>query len=87
VTSLQTCIVHMIRNSLDSASWKELQAIGQLVTAIKPIYTALSAGAAQVEVNAFEHGPWIQKFPCAVRAGRRAWDRVMLLFAFSAVLA
>ena len=34
-TTLQTCIVHLIRNSLDYASWKERKA---LATAIKPIY-------------------------------------------------
>jgi transposase-like protein len=36
-TTLQTCIVHLIRNSLDYASWKDRKA---LAAAIKPIYTA-----------------------------------------------
>jgi transposase-like protein len=40
---LQTCIVHLIRNSLDYASWKDRKA---LAAAIKPIYTATSADAA-----------------------------------------
>ncbi|MBZ8220709.1 transposase, partial [Klebsiella aerogenes] len=35
-TTLQTCIVHLIRNSLDYASWKDRKA---LAAAIKPIYT------------------------------------------------
>jgi len=38
-TTLQTCIVHLIRNSLDFANWKERKA---LAAAIKPIYTAPS---------------------------------------------
>ena len=42
-TTLQTCIVHLIRNSLDYASWKDRKA---LAAAIKPIYTATSAEAA-----------------------------------------
>ncbi len=35
-TTLQTCIVHLIRNSLDYASWKDRK---PLTAAIKPIYT------------------------------------------------
>src|SRR6201999_4629444 len=43
-TTLQTCIVHLIRNSLDYASYKER---APLAAAIKPIYTAPSAEAAE----------------------------------------
>ena len=78
-TTLQTCIVHLIRNSLDYATWKDRK---QLAAAIKPIYTATSAEAAQAELDAFEHGPWGQKFPTVVAAWRRAWDRVIPFFAF-----
>ena len=78
-TTLQTCIVHLIRNSLDFASWKDRKA---LAAAIKPIYTAVSAEAAQSELNAFEAGPWGQKFPTVVNAWRRAWDKVIPFFAF-----
>ena len=78
-TTLQTCIVHLIRNSLDFASWKDRKA---LAAAIKPIYTATSAEAAEAELNAFEAGPWGQKFLTVVGAWRRAWDRVIPFFAF-----
>jgi putative transposase len=78
-TTLQTCIVHLIRNSLDYASWKDRKL---LAVAIKPIYTAPSAEAAQAELDAFEQGPWGQKFPTVVAAWRRAWDRVIPFFAF-----
>jgi transposase-like protein len=78
-TTLQTCIVHLIRNSLDYASWKDRK---PLAAAIKPIYTAPSAQAAQAELDAFEQGPWGQKFPTVVAAWRRAWDRVIPFFAF-----
>ncbi|EKL2563733.1 IS256-like element ISEc58 family transposase, partial [Escherichia coli] len=43
-TTLQTCIVHLIRNSLDYAGWKDRKA---LAAAIKPIYTAPTAEAAE----------------------------------------
>ena len=73
-TTLQTCIVHLIRNSLDYASWKDRKA---LAAAIKPIYTAPSAEAAMAELDAFAQGPWGEKFPTVAAAWRRAWDRVI----------
>ncbi len=78
-TTLQTCIVHLIRNSLDYASWKERKA---LAAAIRPIYRASSAEAALAELEAFTQGPWGQKFPTVAAAWRRAWDRVIPFFAF-----
>ena len=72
--------MHLIRNSLDYASWKERKA---LAAAIRPIYTASSAEAALAELEAFTQGPWGQKFPTVAAAWRRAWDRVIPFFAFS----
>ena len=79
-TTLQTCIVHLIRNSLDYASWKDRKA---LAAALRPIYTAPSAEAAAAELDGLEAGPWGQKFPTVVATWRRAWDRVIPFFAFS----
>jgi len=78
-TTLQTCIVHLIRNSLDYASWKDRKL---LAAAIRPIYTAASAEAAQAELDAFEQGSWGQKFPTVVASWRRAWSHVIPFFAF-----
>ena len=78
-TTLQTCIVHLIRNSLDYASWKDRKL---LAAAIRPIYTAANAEAAQGELDAFEQGPWGKKFPTVVAAWRRAWSHVIPFFAF-----
>src|SRR5208282_3204724 len=78
-TTLQTCIVHLIRNSLDFASWKERK---PLAAALRPIYAAASAEAALAALDAFEAGEWGQKFPTVVAAWRRAWDRVIPFFAF-----
>jgi putative transposase len=63
-TTLQTCIVHLIRNSLDFASWKDRKL---LAAAIKPVYTAASAEAAAEALDEFERGPWGQKYPTVVR--------------------
>ena len=78
-TTLQTCIVHLMRNSLDYASWKDRK---PLAAAIKPIYTAPSAEAALGELDAFESGPWGKKFPTVVGSWRRAWGKVIPFFAF-----
>jgi putative transposase len=78
-TTLQTCIVHLIRNSLDFASWKDRKL---LAAALRPIYAAASAEAAEAALDAFEAGEWGRKFPTVVSAWRRAWDRVIPFFAF-----
>jgi len=80
-TTLQTCIVHLIRNSLDYASWKDRKA---LAAAIKPIYTAASAEVALAQLEAFEVGQWGAKFPTVAAAWRRNWDKVIPFFAFPA---
>ena len=78
-TTLQTCIVHLIRNSLDYANWKDRKALAQ---ALKPIYTAVNAESAEAELAAFEAGPWGQKFPTVTASWRRAWTNVIPFFAF-----
>ena len=78
-TTLQTCIVHLIRNSLDYASWKDRKA---LAAALKPVYTAVNADSAAQALDEFEVGPWGQRFPNIVATWRRAWDRVIPFFAF-----
>ena len=78
-TTLQTCIVHLIRNSLDYAGWKDRKL---LAAALKPIYTAPSAEAAAIALDEFEASAWGQRFPTVVAAWRRAWDRVIPFFAF-----
>lgn len=78
-TTLQTCIVHLIRNSLDYASWNDRRALAK---ALKPIYQAVNVEAAEQELAAFEGGEWGQRFPTVVAAWRRAWDRVIPFFVF-----
>jgi putative transposase len=78
-TTLQTCIVHLIRQSLDFANWKERK---PMATALRPIYAAPTADAASAALDAFERGPWGKKFPTVVAAWRRAWSHVVPLFAF-----
>jgi putative transposase len=78
-TTLQTCIVHLLRNSLDFANWKERK---PLAAALRPIYTAVSAEAALLVLDDFARGPWGVRFPTVVAAWRRAWTHVIPFFAF-----
>lgn len=78
-TTLQTCIVHLLRQSLDFANWKQRK---PLAVALRAIYTAPSAELALSALDAFEHGAWGQHFPTIVAAWRRAWSRVIPFFAF-----
>ena len=78
-TTLQTCIVHLLRNSLEFANWKERK---PLAAALRPIYTAPGADAAMTALDAFERGPWGTRFPTVVASWRRAWGNVIPFFAF-----
>ncbi len=78
-TTLQTCIVHLLRQSLDFANWKQRK---PLAVALRAIYTAPSADLALGALDAFEHGEWGQRFPTIGAAWRRAWPRVIPFFAF-----
>jgi putative transposase len=78
-TTVQTCIVHLLRNSLDFVSWKDRKAVAG---ALKDIYRALDDQAAQAALAAFEAGPWGQKYPAIGQSWRRAWGEVIPFYAF-----
>jgi putative transposase len=78
-TTLQTCIVHLLRHSLEFANWKQRK---PLATALREIYTAPGADAAMTALDEFERGPWGTRFPTVVASWRRAWPHVIPFFAF-----
>ena len=57
-TTVQTCIVHLLRLSLDFVSWKDRKAV---VAALKEIYQALDDKAGAAALDAFEAGDWGRK--------------------------
>ena len=79
-TVVQTCIVHLIRNSMGFASWKDRKAIAQ---SLRSVYRAANAEAGLVALEAFEEGPWGQKYPAIAQSWRRHWEQVIPFFAFS----
>jgi putative transposase len=76
---VQTCIVHLIRNSMSFASWKERKFIAQ---ALRGVYRAETPEAGLAALDAFEAGPWGQKYPAIAMSWRRHWDQVIPFFAF-----
>ena len=80
-TVVQTCIVHLIRNSLQLASWKDRK---MLAAALKPIYQADNVDAAEQALSDFEQGDWGQRFPTIAQSWRRHWEHIIPFFAFAA---
>ena len=78
-TTVQTCIVHLLRNSLAFTSWKDRTA---LAAALKPIYTAVSDDAARDALTTFAAGEWGQRYPTIVAQWKRHWPQVIPFFAF-----
>jgi putative transposase len=78
-TTVQTCIVHLIRNSLEFVSWKDRKA---LVPVLRAIYRAKDADAGAEALDDFEKSPWGQRYPAIAQIWRRQWSQVIPFFAF-----
>jgi putative transposase len=76
---IQTCIVHLIRYSMQFASWKERRPIA---AALKPIYRAETAQLAKERLEEFDAGPWGRKYPAIAQSWRRNWEQVIPFFAY-----
>jgi putative transposase len=78
-TIVQTCIVHLLRNSMSFASWKDRKPIAQ---ALRSVYRAETAEAGLAALDAFEAGHWGKRHPAIALSWRRHWDQVIPFFAF-----
>ena len=76
---VQTCIVHLIRHSLDFVSWKDRKPV---VPALRAIYRAKDAEAGRQALDDFDAGPWGQRYPAIAQSWRRNWLHVVPFFAF-----
>ena len=77
--TVQTCIVHLLRHSLDFVSWKDRKPVA---AALKDIYRAVDAAAGEAALTAFEEGLWGRKYPAIGQSWRRAWGEVIPFYAF-----
>jgi putative transposase len=78
-TVVQTCVVHLIRYSMQFASWKERK---NIAAGLKLVYHASSAEAAAAALEAFDAGEWGRKYPAIAQSWRRNWEAVIPFFAF-----
>ena len=66
---VQTCIVHLLRNSFRYASKKDW---AQVAKDLKPVYTAVSEAAA-LDAFAEFSGKWEKRYPAIIRLWENAW--------------
>jgi putative transposase len=75
---VQTCIVHLIRQSLRFVPDKHRR---QVANDLKPIYTAIDADAAANALERFE-ADWGERYPMIGKTWRDAWEYVIPFLAF-----
>ena len=78
-TQVQTCIVHLLRHSLEFVSYKDRKAVA---AALKGIYRAKNAEAGNAALEDFADGQWGRKYPAIAQSWRRNWSEVIPFFAF-----
>jgi putative transposase len=77
--TVQTCIVHLMRHSLDFVSYKDRKPVA---TALKDIYRAPDAAAGLAALDAFADSPLGRKYPAIAQSWRRAWSEVIPFYVF-----
>ncbi len=65
--TVQTCIVHLLRQSLAFVSYKDRKAVA---AALKTVYRATDAVSGETALTAFEAGFWGQKYPAISQSWR-----------------
>lgn len=78
-TTVQTCVVHLIRNSMRFVSYGQRR---QIAAALKTVYTAPTADAAAEAFEEFANSALGQSNPTTVTAWRNAWERFIPFLAF-----
>jgi putative transposase len=78
-TTVQTCIVHLLRHSLSFCSWKDRQAVARR---LKAVYSAATAEEARRQLVLFAEDPWAEKYPSIVPAWERNWEQVIPFFSY-----
>jgi putative transposase len=77
-TVVQTCIVHLLRNSFRYAGRQHWDAIAK---ALKPVYTAPTESAAMERFGEFAEA-WGGRYPAIVRLWENAWAEFVPFLAF-----
>jgi hypothetical protein len=78
-TTVQTCIVHLIRRSLKYVPRREYEKVAR---DLKPIYTAIDADHAHQELERFDE-KWGARFPVITQAWLDRWEYLTPFLAFA----
>jgi transposase-like protein len=70
LTTVQTCIIHLIRNTFRLASKRDWDALKRDV---KPVYTAVRAAAARAALDQLAE-TWGSRYPAIIRLWQNAWE-------------
>ncbi|MBL1433950.1 IS256 family transposase [Candidatus Wolfebacteria bacterium] len=79
---VQTCVVHMIRNSLRFVGYKERK---KVAADLKPVYKAINPEAAESALVDFEE-KWGNQFPMIAEGWRGRWEQFIPFLSFPADL-
>jgi putative transposase len=79
LATVQTCTVHLIRSAMRFVSCADRK---KVAAALRPIYTAPTAEAAQTELAAFAGSGLGRKYPATVAAWEHAWQRFIPFLEF-----
>ncbi|WP_245601609.1 IS256 family transposase [Hamadaea tsunoensis] len=74
----QTCVVHLVRNSLRYSNRRDWQAV---TTGLRTIYTAPTADAAAQRFDEFAE-TWQAKYPAMIQLWRTSWEKFTPFLAF-----
>lgn len=76
---IQTCIVHLIRHSLEFVGWKERKLVA---AELKNIYRATTGAEAAQALKSFAAGSRGLKYPTITAIWRRQWQEAISFFAY-----
>ena len=79
-TTVQLCIVHMVRYSLNFVSWKLRKTVA---VDLRTIYTAATVEEAEVRLTEFDT-KWGADYPSIVQSWQRNWPRIIPFFDYPA---
>lgn len=74
--TVQLCIVHMVRNSLNYVGWNKRKAVA---ADLKLIYSSATLAEAEMALLDFEH-QWGEAYPLIAKSWRNNWQRIIPFF-------
>jgi putative transposase len=78
-TTVQTCVVHLIRAAMRFVSYADRK---KVAAALRPIYTAPTVEAAEIELVTFADSNLGKQYPATVAVWENAWERFIPFLAF-----